>query len=71
MEHFAKIVDGYKPLTDLTKRSILDVWHGPEYVLLCKVLQQGDFLFQNLVLSVTEDSNVVEKKKEMGMETKL
>ena len=31
MEHFAKIVNGLKPLTIFAKRSILDVWHGCEY----------------------------------------
>ena len=32
MEIFAKIVDGFQPLTILAKSSILDVWLGSEYV---------------------------------------
>ena len=31
MERFAEIVNGYKSLTISAKRSILDVWHCPEY----------------------------------------
>ena len=31
MERFAKIVNGWKPLTILIKRSILDIWQGSVY----------------------------------------
>ena len=31
MESFAKIVNGFKPLTIFAKLSILDVWLGSEY----------------------------------------
>ena len=31
MEDFAKIVNGWKPITSFVKYSILDVWQGPEY----------------------------------------
>ena len=31
MELFLKIVNSYKPLMILVKRSILDVWPGSEY----------------------------------------
>ena len=31
IERFAKIVNGWKPLTIFAKRSILDVWHGCKY----------------------------------------
>ena len=30
MEHFAKIVNGQKPLTIFTRHSVLDVWQGPK-----------------------------------------
>ena len=32
MERFAKIVNGWIPLTVFTKSFILDVWLGPEHV---------------------------------------
>ena len=32
MENFAKIVNGWKPLTIFAKHSILDVWQDSEYV---------------------------------------
>ena len=31
MERFAKLVKDIEPLIAFTKRSMLDVWHGPEY----------------------------------------
>ena len=31
IESFAKIVNGFMPLTIFAKRSILDVWQGSEY----------------------------------------
>ena len=34
MEHFAKIVNSFYPLTIFLKRSILDVWQGSEYTSL-------------------------------------
>ena len=31
MERFQKLVNGFKPLTIFSKRSILDAWQGSEY----------------------------------------
>ena len=31
MEYFAKVVNGWKPLTISLKSSILDVWQGAKY----------------------------------------
>ena len=40
MEHFAKIGNGFYPLTIFAKRSILDIWQGSEYAsgLFCSFL---------------------------------
>ena len=37
MKRFEKTITGWKPLTILEKRSVLDVWHGDEYtsVIFC------------------------------------
>ena len=34
MEHFAKIVNGFQPLTIYAKSSILDLWEGSTYVFV-------------------------------------
>ena len=39
MEHFAKLINGWKPLIIFTKRSILVVWQSSEYVFVKNLLR--------------------------------
>ena len=45
MERFAKIVNGYNPLTIFGKRSILDVWQSSKYTSDWSTLIQSQSSF--------------------------
>ena len=45
MERFAKIVNGFQPLTISAKSSASDTWQGPEYALINLTGFAGQFRY--------------------------